>query len=87
MFVQWTSLSGEASVLFTRIFLPLNIEPSVASPCINRQNLQGGRELTSFLIVFQAEPDMRGLPAGELLESLQEKSLRAVVPNRFGPRD
>ena len=80
-------LSGETSVLFTRIFLPLNIEPSVVSPCINVQNLQGGRELTSLLTVFQAQPDMRELGAVELLESLQEKSLRAVVPNHFGTRD
>lgn len=87
MFVQWMHLSGETSILFTRIFPPLNIEPSVVSPYINIQNLQGGRELTSLLIVFQAEPDMRELGAVELLESLQEKSLRAVVPNRFGTRD
>lgn len=35
MFVQWTLLSGETSVLFTRIFLPLNIEPSVVSPRVS----------------------------------------------------
>ena len=83
MFVQWTLLSGEISVLFTRIFLPLNIEPSVVSPSVSIQNLQGGRQLTSLVIAFQTEPDMRDLGGRSIIGEPSREILEGGGPQLF----
>ena len=83
MFVQWMLLSGETSVLFTRIFLPLNIEPSVVSPSVSIQNLQGGGQLTSLVIAFQAEPDMRDLGGRSIIGEPSREILEGGGPQPF----